>query len=96
MNTHNFPLAQWADKKAGRWIAFWLVLAIVLLLVGCDDNGFEQALADEMEQVQRWEIRKADRVAKQISDCIAERGPGAVPVFDEQGFVVRCVQRRKS
>ena len=97
MSTHNFPLAQWADKKAYRWIAFWLVLAIAIMyLMGCDDHGYEQAQADDLEQAQREETRKADRVAQQISDCINQSGPGAAPVFDEQGFVVRCMQRRKS
>lgn len=97
MTSHNFPLAQWADKKAGRWIAFWLILAAaILMLMACDDNGLEQALADEAIQAQHDETWKADRVAKQISDCVDKRGPGAAPVFDEVGFVVRCEARRKS
>lgn len=93
----NFALAKWMDQRLHRWVIFYFVLLVAILaLLGCDDHGYEQAIAADMEQAQREETRKADRVVKQISDCVAERGPGAVPVFDEQGFVTRCVQRRKS
>lgn len=74
------------------------VVAFVLALGwlgGCiDDNGLEQVLADDAIQAQRDETWKADRVAKQISECIGKRGPGSAPVFDEVGFVVDCKRRK--
>ena len=77
---------------------FVLTFALVLGWLGhsIGDNGLEQALADEAARAQRDETWKADRVAKQISACIEKRGSGAVPVFDEVGFVVGCEIRRKS
>lgn len=95
--TNPFALAFWMDQSAIRWIVFWLLLAAAILaLMGCDDHSYEQAIADDLQQVQREELAKANRVAKQISACIAQRGPGAAPVFDEQGFVTDCKPRRKS
>ena len=91
----NFSFAHWMDQNPIRWIAFWLILAAAILaLLACDDNGLEQALADEAIQAQHDETWKADRVAKQISACLERRGPGAVPVFDEVGFVVGCLARK--
>lgn len=77
------------------FLSIVFLLALGSLGFYLDDNSLDQALADEIQQAQKDEGWKARRVAKQISDCVQDRGPGAAPVFDESGFVVECKKRRK-
>jgi hypothetical protein len=96
MTSHNFPLAQWADKKAGRWILVYAVL-IVLFLLGSsvapqEDHGSEFIQSQQLEADQRTEAQQQS----DIDRCKAERGPGVVPRFAADGSVIDCDKRRRS
>lgn len=96
MNTHNFPLAQWADKKAGRWVFIYIVMAFLFVLASSvapqEDHGSEFSQAQQLEADQRSEAKQqAD-----IDRCKSERGPGVVPRFAADGSVIDCGKRRRS
>jgi hypothetical protein len=100
MTSHNFPLAQWADKKAGRWMLVYSLLIGLFLLASSvapmEDHGSEFSQADEIEQAQRTADQAAATERDLSMQCggenaVAVQVPKGVQCYDKRGRKTKLI-----
>lgn len=94
MTSYNFPLAQWADKKAGRWMLIHSLLIGLFVLASSiapmEDHGSEFSQADDMLQAQHQDDQAAATERDLSMQCGGENAVG-IPVPNG----VQCYDKRE-
>lgn len=100
MTSHNFPLAQWADKKAGRWMLVYSLLIGLFVLASSvapmEDHGSEFSQADDMLQAQRTADQAAADERNLALQCGGENAvgipvPKGVQCYDHRGNKTKLI-----
>lgn len=100
MNAHTFPLAQWADQKAGRWILVYVLLIGLFLLASSiaaqEDYSSEFVQADEMLEAHRQDDRAAAVSRDLAMQCGGENSiavpvPKGVQCYDHRGRKTKLI-----